>query len=172
MKKLLLIFLAGIVFSCNDKGTDSKETTKDTATAVKYPYTIAHPDNWVEGSTANTLVALSGLKAWEEGKIDESMTYFGDSVTLRFDGIDKKMLKDSLKLILGGGRSMYKTVNIKMSDWESVVSKDKSEEWVTLWYTQSWETPQGVKDSASVINDLQIKDGKIIRLDEHTRKLH
>ena len=59
-----------------------------------------------------------------------------------------------------------------MGDWESVISKDKKEEWVTLWYSQTWEDMNGKTDSLAVIDDLRLKDGKIIRLDEYTRKLH
>ncbi len=63
-------------------------------------------------------------------------------------------------------------MNIKMDDWESVTSKDKKDEWVTMWYRQRWEDNKGIKDSVDVVNDLKMKDGKIIRLDEYTRKLH
>jgi ketosteroid isomerase-like protein len=59
-----------------------------------------------------------------------------------------------------------------MTDWESVISTDKKEEWVTVWYTQHWETKKGEKDSSAIINDMRLKDGKIIRLNEYTRKLH
>lgn len=179
MNKLTLLFLAVIAFACNNENTTSKDTIKDSAkaattsaTAINYPYTIEQPDNWNIGSTANTLVALSALKAWEEGKMDESMKYFGDSVWLQFDALDKKMPNDSLKAILSGGRNSFKSITIKMDDWLSVISKDKQTEWVTLWYTQYWETKKGIKDSSETINDLQVKDGKIIRLDEYTRKLH
>jgi len=179
MKRLTLLFFAGIVFSCNNKGTTSKDAMKDSAatattsaTAMSYPYTIAHPDNWEVGSTANTMIALNSLKAWEKGKMDESAKYFGDSIQVQFDGMDKKMSNDSLKAMLTNGWKTYKAVNEKMIDWESVVSKDKSEEWVTIWYTQSWETKKGIKDSSSIINDLQIKNGKIIKIAEYTRKLH
>ena len=89
-----------------------------------------------------------------------------------FDGPEKKMTRDSLKAMLKTGRDAYKTVKVDMHDWESVISKDKSEEWVTIWYTQSWETQKGVKDSLGVINDLKLKDGKITRLYEYSRKLH
>lgn len=179
MKRLTLFLLAGIALSCNDKGSASKDAMKDSAattatssTVKNYPYTIEHPDNWEIGSTDNTLIALSSLKAWEEGKIDESLKYFGDSIRVKFDGMNKKIPKDSLKVMFTNGWNSYKTINVKMYDWESVVSKDKSEEWVSLWYTQSWETKKGVKDSSGIYNDLQIKNGKIIRLDEYTRKLH
>jgi hypothetical protein len=59
-----------------------------------------------------------------------------------------------------------------MDDWESVISKDKKDEWVTLWYRQKWEDNKGKSDSSDIVNDLKMKDGKIIRLDEYTRKLH
>ena len=176
-KKLLLpgalsfaLIIAGLC-ACTEKTTDKKEALAS-ASVGNYPYTIEHPDNWEVGSTANTMIALNSLKACEEGKMDESLKYFGDSIRVQFDGMDKKMSNDSLKAMLTNGWNSYKTVKEKLDDWESVISKDKSEEWVTLWYTQSWETKEGVKDSSAIINDLQIKGGKIIRLSEYTRKLH
>ena len=59
-----------------------------------------------------------------------------------------------------------------MQDWESVISKDKNEEYVTIWYRQYGENEDGKKDSIDVINDLKMKNGKIIGLDEYRRKLY
>lgn len=179
MKKLFLFFLAGFAFSsCNNQGTESKEAMKDSTTTttsttvMNYPFTIDHPDNWDMGSTANTMIALSALKAFENGNVAESMKYFGDSIHLQFDGLDKTMPADSVKAMFTSWRNGYKSLEVKMDDWESVISKDKKDEWVTLWYRQKWEDAKGNKDSADFINDLKLKDGKIIRLDEYTRKLH
>jgi ketosteroid isomerase-like protein len=82
------------------------------------------------------------------------------------------MSADSVKAMFTTWRNGFKTVDVKMEDWESVISKDKKQEWVTLWYTQKWEDTKGKKDSAAYIDDLQMKDGKIVRLDEYTRKMH
>ena len=180
MKKLTLFFLAAIAFtSCNNAGTDTKEAVKDSTApvppapvAMNYPYTIDHPDNWDMGSTANTMVALSALKGYETGNVPESMKYFGDSVHLQFDALDKAFPVDSLQAMFTKFRSAMKSMEVKMNDWESVISKDKKEEWVTLWYKQKWEDSKGKKDSADIIDDLKLKDGKIVRLDEYTRKLH
>ena len=178
MKKLFLFFLPAIALSCNNGGSSSKDSTKDStasnssSTAMDYPYKIDHPDNWDIGSSANTMASLRSLKAWEEGKMDESVKYFADCIGVYFDGPEKKMTNDSLKALFKASWAEYKTVKINMHDWESVISKDKSEEWVTLWYTENWETQKGVKDSSSIINDLKLKDGKITRLYEYTRKLH
>lgn len=179
MKKIFIIFLGAIAFAaCNSKSNMATEATTDsTATTsptekVDYPYTIDHPDNWNIGSSANTLTALTALKAYEDGDIDKSVAQFGDSVRLQFDALDTTVSKDSLKAMFTRMRGDIKSMNVKMGDWESVVSKDGKEEWVTMWYKQTWENNSGKKDSAQIIDDVQLKNGKIIRLDEYTRKLH
>lgn len=175
MRKLLLFLFMGFLFSCNNSETTSTDLPKDETTAEatpNYPYTIDQPDNWEPGSKANTFAALSSLKAWENGQIDESVRYFADTVHVQFDGLDAKVSNDSLKAMFADSHGRYKTMNVRMSDWESVISKDKAHEYVTLWYTQTWETTNGVKDSVAIINDIEFKDGKIIGLDEYSRKLH
>ncbi len=62
---------------------------------MNYPYTIDHPDYWNMGSSENTMVALSALKAYENGNIPEAMKYFGDSIHLQFDAWDKTLPADS-----------------------------------------------------------------------------
>ena len=177
LKPLFTLIAAGALFvSCNNKGTSSTETSKDssstTATVQKmdYPYTIAHPDYWETGSQQNTMVALKALKAWEKKNMDETMSYFADSVMATFNGFDKMVSRDTLKAMISPtpGTS-YK---VKMQDWESVISTDKKEEYVSIWYRQYSETAKGVKDSVDVMNDLKMKDGKIIAMDEYMRKLH
>jgi ABC-type Fe3+-hydroxamate transport system substrate-binding protein len=179
MKKIFVIFLGAIAFAaCNSKSSTASESTTDsTGTAsttekVDYPYTIDHPDNWNIGSSANTLTALTALKAFEDGDVEKSVSQFGDSVHLQFDALDTTLSNDGLKAMFTNLRNGYKSMNVKMNDWESVVSKDGKEEWVTMWYKQIWEDNKGKKDSADYINDIRLKNGKIIRLDEYTRKLH
>ena len=56
-----------------------------------------------------------------------------------------------------------------MHDFESVISKDKKEEYVTLWYTEINTDKKGKMDSVAIINDLKISNGKIVSLDEAIR---
>lgn len=179
-KQFLLLFLAGVLFiSCNNGSNAKTESNNDTSNAaatattqkMDYPYTIDRPDNWDMGSQQNTYNALSALKAWENRNMDECMKYFADTVRVRFDGLDRKVSNDSLRSIISPDK-MTKGVVIKMEDWESVISKDKKDEYVTIWYTQYSEKMNGTKDSIDVINDIKMKDGKIIGLEEYTRKLH
>jgi hypothetical protein len=177
MKKLILISFAGLLFaSCDNQATETKESPKDSTApapvAMNYPYTIKKPDNWEIGSPQNTMTALTSLKAFEDGNVAESMKDWTDSVHLQFDAMDTTMAKDSALAMFTKVRNGYKSFSAKMDDWESVISKDKTEEWVTLWYRQSWEDMKGKKDSADIIDDMMFKNGKIARLDEYTRKLH
>ncbi|MGN6247827.1 MAG: hypothetical protein ACTHNG_05695 [Ginsengibacter sp.] len=179
MKKFFVVFLGTIALAaCKSKNNSGSEVSADTtatvpkAEQVNYPYTIDHPDYWKMGSSANTQTALTALKGYEEGDIDKSVAQFADSVHLQFDALDITVPKDSLKAMFTRMRSNLKSMNVKMGDWESVVSKDGQEEWVTMWYKQTWEENNGKKDSADIIDDVRLKNGKIIRLDEYTRKLH
>ena len=168
----LVVFLT---VSCNnDQG--SKTSTKDstgnsvTTDSINYPYTIKNPDAWETGDRKHTLNVLKSLKAFENNNIDECASYFADSVKLRFDEMDEKVSNDSLKAMFKRWRGMDKSIKVDMGDWESVKNKVTGEEYVSLWYKQSWEDVNGKKDSLSVMDDLKIEKGKIIELDEKTRK--
>lgn len=177
MKKIITFFFAGIaIASCNNQGTETKEVAKDSTTGavaeakMNYPYTIDHPDNWEIGSTANTMAALTALKAYENGHIDECVKYFGDSVKLAFDGFETKVSNDSLKSMFAASRGKLKSMEVKMDDWESVISKDKNEEYVSMWYKEIWEDNNGKKDSLSQMDDIKMKNGKIVSIDQKSRK--
>lgn len=178
MKQLFLLLLGGALFAaCNNEGSSGTKSTSvsaasDTSTKkMDYPYTIKHPDNWEIGSTQNTFNALSALKEWENKNIDASMKYFADSIHVQFDGLDKTVSNDSLRAMITPDSTM-KNMRVTMQDWESTVSRDKSEEYVTLWYRQFREDNKGKTDSMDIINDIKMKNGKIIGLDEYVRKLH
>lgn len=153
-----------------DVKTGSDSATVVTTEKVDYPYTIENPDYWESGSQQNTLAVLNSLKAWENKNIDESLKYFADSIDVGFDGLTKKISNDSLRRIITP--DSLTTFRIRMQDWESVISKDKKVEYVTVWYRQFYDNGKGKKDSVDVVNDLKMKDGKIIGIDEYERKLH
>ncbi len=173
MRKLFtLCLMMYIVSSCTNPTDKSTEKTNsvDTAKPV-YAYSIKNPDNWDIGSSKNTEVALNALKAFENNKIDESVSYFGDSVAWRADNYDVKLSKDSLKAAFTSVRNELASIKVDMHDFESVISKDKKTEYVTIWYTEITTDKKGKTDSVALINDMKIVNGKIIELDEYFRKL-
>lgn len=166
------------LMSCNQSSTTSTTADSlkpaDAAPAeevVNYAYTIEHPDNWEWGSKKNTETALNALKGFETGDIAGTMKYWGDSVRLQFDNLDRKVSNDSLKSMFTAWRGNSKEIKIKMEDFESVISKDKEMEYVSLWYKEYITDLKGVMDSVQCMDDVLFKDGKIVMLNEKTRKL-
>ena len=173
--KRIFFFAAITIFmiSCNNKGettTSSADSTKSTVTDSKdlvYPYTLDEPyRDWQPGDKQHAVTVMKSLKAFETGDIEGAVAAFGDSVDLRFDYLHVKLSNDSLKKFFAEERAKYSSMTIKMSDWESVISKDKKTEYVTLWYRQIWTDTKGKTDSLAVIDDAKIVNGKIVELDE------
>src|SRR5262245_49571485 len=138
MKKFFFISgLAVLAIGCNN--TESK---KDDSTAmasssekIEYAYLPADghpPDYWDRGDQKNVALVLNSLKAWADGNIDGALKDFADSVEVAWDGLDSKVSKDTLRVWF---KHEY-SVQIKMEDYEAVTSKDKKQNWVSLWYTE------------------------------------
>ena len=169
-------FSAIALFSCNTATTTTKAGDSASAPAIAatekidYPYTIEHPDNWTPGNRQNTLVALKGLKAFENGDVAASVASFGDSVKVELDQYEATLSNDSLKAMFTKWRNDMKDLKIVMNDWESVVSEDKKTEYVSLWYKQIWTDAKGKTDSVECMDDMRMKDGKIVLLNEKTRR--
>lgn len=162
------------LMACNQTSTStSADSTATTSSgeAVNYAYTLNHSPEWQWGSNKNTEVALNALKGFETGDIAGTMQYWGDSVKLEFDNFDKKVSNDSLKAMFTAWRGNSTEFKVEMQDYESVISKDKEWEWVSLWYKQVMTNAKGEVDSMECMDDLRFKDGKIVLLNEKTRKL-
>jgi hypothetical protein len=160
-----------LLVACKQTEEKTETTAAVQAAMPEFAYTINHPaDNWTPGSLEHVATVLKGLKAWEINDIDGSMASFADSVLVEFDGYEAKLGKDSLKAFMTGGRGQYKNVQIKMSDWESVISKDKKDEFVSLWYKQITTDLNGKVDSVEIMNDVKIENGKVVSLNEKMRR--
>ncbi|MBA2561807.1 MAG: hypothetical protein H0V14_02635 [Chitinophagaceae bacterium] len=174
MKQALVIaFTIFFAFGCNDKSstTDVKTTDAETTSApidkMDYPYTLDQPyKDWQPGNQIHAVNVMKGLKAYENGDINACVASFGDSVELKFDGYRAKLSNDSLKKMLTKSRGELSAIKVKMGDWESVISKDKKDEYVTLWYKEIQTDKKGKTDSLSIVDDLKIVNGKIVELDQ------
>lgn len=170
MKKFFLLMLPlGLLAGCDSSKEKKEESAAPASAKPNYAYTIDKPDNWDIGSTKNTEVSLAALKAFENNKIDDCLQYFADTVRWRTDYMEGKFTKDSLKSQFTGAWSQMASLKINMHDFESVISKDKKDEYVTLWYVQTMTDKKGKTDSMAVVNDLKLVNGKIVALDETFR---
>ena len=179
MKKTLLIACTAILsFGCNDKSesgttatTDSSKMADSKAVDLVYPYTLEKGyRDWQPGDQKHAVTVMTSLKAFENGNIPACIATFGDSVDLYFDNYREKLSKDSLTKFFTKLRAESASIKIHMQDWESVIAKDKKDEWVTLWYKQVWTDKKGKTDSLAIIDDAKIENGKIVVLDEKIQR--
>jgi hypothetical protein len=159
------------IISCSsptEKATDKTVTADSSKTELAY--TVKKPDNWDMNNTKNVAVAFNALKNFEDHKINESLRFFGDSVLWKADYMDTKLSNDSLRSIFNAIWNETASIKIDMHDFESVISKDKKDEFVTIWYYQTTTDKKGKVDSFAMIDDMKIMNGRIVELDEYTRK--
>jgi hypothetical protein len=177
MKQFIVIFFLGVALaSCNNAETTSTATGADstgaaviTPTEVKLPIPLEKPyRNWQIGSTENVVAAMNALKAFVDKDFTALAAATGDSLELDFDYLRTKLSRDSAMKMFTAMRPQYNDLKVTMYDYVSVISGDKKDEWVTFWYKQSWKNEKGVADSMNVTNDVKMKDGKMIELDEKT----
>jgi hypothetical protein len=175
MKLFLSAAVAALTFvGCNSTTTtppaaDSTVVTSDGPENLDYAYTIEHPDNWVRGDQHHVVTVLKSLKAFETGDIAAAVQGFADTVRVEFDGYEATLSNDSLKATFTAERANFSNMTIKMEDWESVISRDKKLEYVSLWYKQIFTDTKGKVDSVEVMDDIRIKNGKIVLLNEKVR---
>jgi hypothetical protein len=183
MKKFLIICAVVVAVSaCNNDAAKSTAAGGDTTKAgetkmadakmPEMPFPMDRPySNWQPGDPQHAVTVMKALKAFTEGDINACMDGFGDSVRVGFDNFQTKLSKDSLKASFTQWRATYAKITIKMDDWESVISSDKKDEWVTLWYKEYHTDKKGGIDSIGVVDDCKIVNGKVVVLDEKTQKL-
>ncbi|MBS4073193.1 MAG: nuclear transport factor 2 family protein [Algoriphagus sp.] len=163
-KGVAMTLMAALIFGCKNA-----EEKKEVASNVTYPYSLEKPDNWDIGSKENTLLVMNALKAFEDNKVEDCLSYFADTVRWRADYMDQTLSKDSLRVAMTNLRNSIQAVQVKMGDFESVISKDKKDEWVTLWYTEIVTDKTGKTDSLAMVNDIKVANGKIVELNESIR---
>lgn len=179
MKKIIFpVLLLFVLLSCNDTGnkeTLGAENTADdslvtNADDLDYAYTKTNQSKYVMGDPANIQMVLNSLKAFETNNIDAIVTNFGDTVELNFDNYHAVVSRDSAKTILTNNRAKFETYNIKMHDWETVKSTNTDDEWVSLWYTEVSNENGGKLDSINIMDDVKIKNGKIVEISGYVRR--
>ena len=170
---VLLVFMA-----CNDANNDElgsikpidDTTTTTNAAALDYAYSKSSTSNYEMGDPAQIQMVLKSLKAWENNNIDEAVQDFGDTVELFFDNFYTKLPKDSLKQFFTQSRGDFDSVKIVMHDWETVKSTNDNNEWVSLWYTEITKPKNGKLDSLAIMDDVKVRDGKIIEINQYSRR--
>lgn len=170
MKKILSLSLIALLFAaCQNKEAKTKDSAT-TADTTKYPYTVKKVQNWEMNSDSKNLVtAMTFIKTFENLDTASMGKVLADSVWLTLDGYQFKGTKPEFLKQVQGEFAKMSSFKIQMQDAESVINKDKSEEWVSLWYSQVSTTKDGKVDTVNLFNDIKLKDGKVIGLSEYVQ---
>jgi hypothetical protein len=173
MKKyFLFIFSSVVLFACNSN-EPKKEESKTDSTAKKevlnYPYTAKYSLNWQPGDEKNAVVVLNSIKKYMDGDIKGAFSYFADSITFIADKFLFVGKKDSLEAVMTPMRAQSSSMSFQPDTWLTAYYPDKNDTWVTVWGVQKWTLKNGAKDSFYIAEDVKLKDGKILEIDEKFR---
>ena len=175
MKKFFFyLLLTTSIIACNNAPIepDPNEAKKDSAEkaqALSMPYNVPNQPDWERGNIENVAIAMRALKAYEMADLNTMQQLMADSIAFHTDNFSFAGSRDSLISFMKMGRERYDSMTINMQDYESVKSKKRGEEWVSLWYTK---TQKGSSvDSFFVMDDMKIVNGKIAEVDSKARRI-
>lgn len=179
MKRLLLsIFCAGLLASCGDKAKNNDSvkqpgelSTRSEGKKLDLPYTLESIPDWEKGDDNNVPIAMNFLKSYEVKDYASLRTYMADSVNFTYDNGFFRGSREQMAKFLKNFRDNRSEVRIEMNDYETVKSKSKGQEYVSLWYKEFITDLQGKKDSAFVMDDYRVKNGKIESVDTKFRHI-
>lgn len=169
-----MFLFAGVLLmavACNNPApVEKKAPEKAAINPADYPYQLkeAHKD-WQAGKQENAIMVLNMIKAWENKNAAKVASYFADTVMMNMDYFAENMPNDSILAFVESGYGNVSSIKVEMQDWESVVSADGKDEWVTVWYTQTIVDNDGKAETMNVVNDAKIENGKIAVFDEYTQ---
>ncbi|RYZ98281.1 MAG: hypothetical protein EOP47_19705 [Sphingobacteriaceae bacterium] len=171
MRRSLSLLLPAIVLltsiiSCNNK----KTTEADNIDTLNFPFKCNYGTNWVKGDDKNALIVLNCLKKYVDGDVKGAMENFADTAIFASDDFYFKGSRDSLETIMAKGRAELVTVTKEFETWLTAYYPEKDDTWVTLWYTEKWTDKTGKKDSLNYIDDVLVKNGKIVKYQENVRR--
>ena len=175
MRKILLPLLAaGFLFACNTNDTTAvKGATDSTAKTepLDLPYKVERTPDWEIGNPAHVATAMKTLKAYVDNDTVGIKQYLTDTVEFYADNMKFRGTRDSLVRYFSSSRAQYDSIEIKMQDYESVKSKSRGDEWVGMWYVEIDKHKGGAIDSAMVMDDIKIVNGKVAIIDTKARRL-
>ncbi|RZL44155.1 MAG: hypothetical protein EOP00_21030 [Pedobacter sp.] len=168
MKKISsLVFTALFLAACQNKEAKTAGSAS-TADTTKYPYTVKKVENWeMNKDTKNLFTSMTLIKTFEALDTAAMGKVLADSVWFTLDGYQFKGTKPQFLKQIQGEFAKMNSFKINMQDYESVINKDKTEEWVSLWYSQISTAKDGKTDTVNLFNDVKLKDGKVVGLSEY-----
>ncbi len=173
MKNLFLFLLVATLYAGCTGTTATSNSGSTDSSSMNLPYKAGYSSNFVIGSDSMIAGVLNNYKAWENGDMEGLKNTLSDSVDIHFpDGGEFRGTKDSAMKMAAMFRDSLSKVEIKMDAWIPLRAKDKNQDWVCVWYTETDTHKNGNVDSAYYEDDNMVdNNGKIAYTDSHKRVL-
>jgi ketosteroid isomerase-like protein len=177
MKKFLLCFCLGaFLLSCNsdkDKEKTESAATMDAGTksTVDLPYKASYSSSFsTDISDADLKLVLMSYKDWADGNMSNVTKEYGDSLEWdRPTGEHYKLPNADIMKMWTTYRDSLSSVVIDMQGWQKMYATDRKEGYVVTWYKET-DTYKTGKVDAGYYHDInQVKDGKIVHLEQYKR---
>lgn len=158
MRKIYLFTTIAFLTACTsgaDKSTTTAEapkasdsTTSEKQPALNYPYTADYSSDFEIGDPKNAQTLLELYKNWDNNTLNNSKSAFADNDTMYFsDGNMFAGSRDSLIALANKIRGQMGTVVDSVHAWVALKSKNKNEQWVSIWTREISTNAKGVKKS-------------------------
>ena len=171
----LLLFGLGVLVSCKQEEKKVEDANglslRASGKKLDLPYQLTRIPDWEIGDDKNIPIAMNVIKCYEVKDFVSIKNYLADTVIFSSSIGDFKGTRNEMTKYLKDIRDKRLEVTIEMNDYETVKSKSRNEEWVSLWYTETVTDRTGKVDSAQVYDDYKIKDGKVALIDSKFRKM-
>jgi hypothetical protein len=171
----LVVIFTALFFACQEKKAEVKNpnelSLRSEGKQLELPYTVTRISDWEKGDDKNIPIPMTVLKCYEVKDFISIKNYLADTVEFNYNNGQFKGSRDQFIRFLKNFRNQRLNVKITMNDYESVRSKPRNEDWVSLWYTETVTNLKGEVDSAQVMDDYKIVKGKVAYIDTKHRRL-
>ena len=171
----LLLMFSMMFFACQQKKDEVKDPNeiipRSEGKQLELPYVVTKASDWQKGPDENISIPMTLLRCYETKDFIQIKDYLADTVEFNYNNGQFKGSRDQFVKFLKNFRTQRLDVKITMNDYESVTSKPRKEDWVSLWYTETVSDLTGKVDSAQVMDDYKIIKGRVAYIDTKHRKL-
>jgi hypothetical protein len=177
LMKIIFLYFFFLAFLAACTGLNSESPViKDSLTLANdsLPFKAVYSSDFIPGKQADVALVMKVFKAWEQNDMKTIKASFADSVELYFPTGDtfKNSMDSFIKIADTYYRDSLSKKEILFYTWSASHSVDRHEDWLNIRYKEIDQYKTGRTDSLELEDDNLIKEGKIIKVYSHMRKLN
>lgn len=152
---------------------DSASASDSASKNTSYAYTASYSSDFEMGDAKNSSRILDLWKVWEDGDLTKGQQFFADSVEMYMaNGMVLRGSKDSMIATIQNYRNRYTSMKCTVAAFLPSKSKDKNEDWVSIWGKEISIDKSGKTDSVQLQETWRLNnEGKVNLMYQYARAL-